>query len=280
MIEVLKTGSHACIVDGGRSGYRRFGIPESGPMDTQSFMCAQSSLGNSLNKAALELYESGHQFHFLISTKIIVTGALSDIKVNERTYSHHTIINIENGDILTIGKMNVGCRNYLAVQGGIASDTIFGSQSPLPGIIKGYISRGDFLNVTKIPFSLVTARSISISIKKTATIRCLKGPEYHMLSIEQTEWLLNSTFIIDLQSNRIGFRLQGGQCPGDSLPSIITSATISGTVQLPPNGLPIILARDGQTTGGYPRILIIEDADMNQLAQSRPGNSFNFKLVS
>lgn len=278
MIEVVRAGSHICVVDQGRQGYGRYGIPVSGAMDMQSYLCGQAMVGSSTPHLAIEMYRAGHQIRFSEDCTIALTGSEAAIEINDRLVETNQLYSILSEDILSIGKMSRGCRLYLSIAAEIQSTRYLGSAAAIPGITNHLLRTGDVLRFNKRTFNTTTARIKPLKIDLSANIECSRGPEYRVLSSEQQYWLDTTNFIISDQSNRMGIRTTGDVCPTPILSSILTSPTTCGTVQLPPDGLPIMLMRDAQTTGGYPRVLILSEPSINQLAQRRPGDTIRFLI--
>lgn len=279
MIEIVRSGSQLCLVDQGRQGYRKYGIPEAGPMDSHSYLCANSIIGNPSTAPCLELYESGHQFRFLSNTTIALSGASGDFHLDNQLISINQPVHVRAGSLLKIGKLSLGCRAYLAVAGGFDVKSILGSVMSLPGSEHALLSNGSRIEIKQPYHTLTKSRLKPIVINIEASIFCQPGPEYIMLDTAQRQWLLATDFHISHHSNRMGLRLNTAETSNFHNHTINTSAVTSGTVQLPPNGLPLILMRDAQTTGGYPRVLIISEPSMNQLAQRRTGSVVRFHLA-
>ena len=116
-----------------------------------------------------------------------------------------------------------------------------------------------------------------IQFYETTEIDVFKGPEFHLLSKNQQEFLINSQFTISKDNNRMAYQLS--EILENNLESIITSLVLPGTVQLTPSGKLIILMRDCQTTGGYPRVLQLKESAISVLAQKLTGNPINFRLI-
>lgn len=279
MIEIVRSGSHICIVDIGRRGYQKYGVPVSGAMDLISLARANSLLGNNMNCATLELYLPGHQLQFHCNTFIALSGATADLKLNEKKIYNGQVIKVNEGDILSVGAMQQGCRIYIAVAQGIDSTILLDSRSPLSGYTNNKINKGDKINIGATPNTLKKhAVSKANLINKAKKIRCTIGPEWRKLPKQKQEAILSNTYLINQQSDRMGYRLNGPSL--DITPfQILSSPVMTGTVQLLPNGLPLILMRDCQTTGGYPRILQVNAFDLNQLAQRQPQDKVQFTLT-
>ena len=277
MIKVLKPGFYTSVQDFGREGYQHFGVPYSGVMDRQSAAFANSLVGNLINDAVLELTMTGGVFLFKQETLIAICGANMSAKLNGIKVPLNKRLHIKPLDVLTFGKLINGFRCYIAVFGGFKTKTIMGSKSFYTGITpQSFLKKDDVLkidtlkkiyhknNTTIIPnFSFITNN-----------LEVFKGPEYSSLSASQKTLLFNTPLTISNHSSRMGYQLKG--FVSNHLPSIITSMVRPGTVQLTPSGMLIVLMRDCQTTGGYPRVLQLSTTAINILSQKYMGQEVYF----
>jgi len=167
---------------------------------------------------------------------------------------------------------------YMAVIGGIQSDEVLGSRCFYPGITQTRLQKGDLLETKPIETEFTEYRSklrLDQSHFKSVDLHCYPGPEYERLSAKQKEQLKQS-FTISEDNNRVGYRMQ--ETLVNDLQPILTSAVLPGTVQLTPSGKLIVLMRDCQVTGGYPRVLQLSDKAVAQLAQKVAGEKVRLKL--
>ncbi|WP_228454916.1 biotin-dependent carboxyltransferase family protein [Polaribacter haliotis] len=257
MIRVLKAGFYTSIQDRGRVGFAQNGVPVSGVMDSYPADVANSILNNSLEDALLEITFGGCRLEFLIETIICVSGGDFSATINNKPIQLNSRIKINKKDVLSFGKINFGARCYLAVKDGFLTKKVLGSRSFYQNITNQIIiKKGDVLPITTFKGCLETSNS-AIKIKEThfksEEIYCYKGPEFELLKDHQKEQLLENTFTISNDNNRMGIRLN--ELIKNDIPSILTSAVLPGTVQLTPSGKLIVLMRDCQVTGGYPRVL-------------------------
>ncbi len=279
MIEVIRKGGEIRIVDMGRYGYREYGVPISGAMDLRSAARANSLLHNPVSFAVLELTSPGHELNFMHDTTIGITGAEGNIRVNSNKIYTDNVYQISGHSRLTIGTLSKGYRLYIAVQGGIKSSTILGSQSPIPGLLNRSLRKGDRVELSRSDlYPSISSSITALHIETKRKLGCYPGPEWFHLDRHNQSALLDNAYYIDNKSNRMGYRLNGIPIISDIV-EIFSSSVMPGTVQLLPNGLPLILMRDCQTTGGYPRILQVCEEDINQLAQRRVGNQVQFSLL-
>ncbi len=280
MIEVLKPGLYTSIHDRGRVGYRNSGVPCSGCMDEISANLANALLNNPLNCAVMEITMKGPVLKFLCKTQIVITGAQMNACLNSIPFKNNSVISIQKNDIVSFGKLTKGYRCYLAVSGGILTQKVLNSRSFFKNITpSSTLHKNDILKIKPQPkivnfLGNIKDNNILLSSKKLEVYR---GPEFHFLSNEKIVELLTTTFSISNDNNRMGYRLNEEVFAHNH--SIITSPVLPGTVQLIPSGKLIVLMKDAQTTGGYPRIFQLSDDAISVLAQKKAGDKIHFKLI-
>lgn len=280
MLKVLKSGFYTSVQDIGRFGYRNKGVPISGAMDSRALGKANSLLENPVNAAVLEITMTGPTFQFVDETFISLAGASLSATLNNEPIANYQVYKVEKGDILSYGKLEYGFRSYLAVKGGFKVKNILGSSSQYhPITSKKCIADGD-----QLPFDAtvhfepkITALKID-SYFKDHQLVVTKAPEFDMLTDTQLEQLFSKDFSIAKENNRMAYQLN--EVLDVHKFGMLTSATMPGTVQLTPAGKLIVLMKDGQTTGGYPRILQLSNNAICVLAQKKSGDKVNFKLSS
>lgn len=279
MIKVLNPGIYTSVQDFGRIGYQKYGVPVSGVMDRQSASFANAILGNSKTLPVLEITMQGPKLLFEDATQICIVGADMSPKLNGVEVENNKAYIVASGDILSFGKLKKGFRAYLAVLGGVKAERVMNSYSMYNGITSVFkLSKND---------SLTTITKVAIKEKHHAVIKVnpdylndvmevFKGPEFDRLSNEQKSLLINQKFTISKDNNRMAYQLN--EPLKNHLKPIITSLVLPGTVQLTPSGKLIILMRDCQTTGGYPRVLQLKESSINLLSQKFTGATINFLL--
>tara|TARA_R110000868_G_scaffold327789_4_gene588696 strand:+ start:164 stop:1018 length:855 start_codon:yes stop_codon:yes gene_type:complete len=282
MVKVLKPGFYSTIQDLGRFGFQEFGVPYSGVMDIKATAMANALLGNDENDAVLEMTMTGATLQFEIHTCIALSGADLSAKLNEKPIQLNKMILVKPNDILSFGKLNHGFRCYLAVFGGFRTETVMKSRSMNQNITKQImLQKNDEL---KISNSITSNLKHHASIKFEASyielsdIKVFKGPEFEFLTKSQQNELFSKSFTISKDNNRMAYQLE--EAFQNDLKPIITSAVLPGTVQLTPSGKLIVLMRDCQTTGGYPRVLQLKESSIDVLGQKFTGKTINFKLNS
>ena len=278
MIEVLKSGFYTTVQDLGRFGYRDKGVPVSGVMDEYSARKANNMLSNNENAALLEMTMLGVSLLFTKATYVAVAGATVKVLLNDELISTNQPIKIKEGDILEFGRLENGLRSYLAIKGGFQVDEVLGSASSYSVITKiNKFKKGiklDYKEASELDFkSIDYTQNNTIGISE---IEVYKGPEFSILSDSQLSKLFGQNFSVSKDHNRMAYQLS--ELIEGANTTIITSATLPGTVQLTPKGKLIVLMKDGQTTGGYARILQLSNKAIGILSQKQTGDSLCFKL--
>lgn len=279
MLKLLKSGYFTSVQDGGRFGYLNKGVPVSGFMDSVSATKVNLLLENEPNAALMEITMTGPTIEFEEQTYICVGGAQLSITLNNNPIDHFKVYKIEKGDILSYGKLEKGFRSYLSVKNGFKTTLVLGSRSQY----KPLTPSNHLSDKSEVAYDAMATFSPKISelrvdsFLEESVLEVSKGPEYQLLEDRQLEHLFFKEFKVAKENNRMAYQL-GDRIEGHKI-SMLTSATLPGTVQLTPSGKLIILMKDGQTTGGYPRILQLTDKAISILAQKKLGDSISFKLL-
>ncbi len=280
MITVLNPGFYSTIQDTGRIGFQEYGVPYSGVMDKRASDLVNALLGNDKNEAVLEMTMTGAKLKFEKATYIAISGADMSPKLNDNPIQLNKIITVKPNDILSFGKLDIGFRCYLGVLGGFKTETVMHSRSMYKNITKQFmLQRNDKLSLSEILVSNIKQHAsirFDSSYLISNNIEVFKGLEFDLLSENQKTQLLTKAFTISKDNNRMAYHLE--ETLQNNLKPIITSAVLPGTVQLTPSGKLIILMRDCQTTGGYPRVLQLKESSIDVLAQKFTGNSLSFSL--
>ncbi len=281
MIKVLKSGLFSTIQDKGRFGYGAFGVPKSGAMDFYSAELANTLLGNTINDAVLEITMIGPQLKFDVECLLVITGADMSPSINRKTIQNNKVYRIKKCDTLGFDKLKSGLRAYVAVKGGFKSDMVLGSQSYYqPLTLANKLNNGDtlYLNQSENTFDTYeTFSKLKVVDYSSPNIHVFKGPEFERLSCNQKSELTSLESQVTNLYNRMAYQLS--PLFDNDLESILTGPVLPGTVQLTPSGKLIILMRDCQTTGGYPRVLQLTESAINLLSQKKEKDKIVFKLV-
>ena len=277
-LRVVYAGMFTTVQDLGRVGQRSAGVPLSGAMDTMAARVANLIVGNAENAAVLELTLLGPEIEFLVDGWIALGGA------EFAGCEAWRPVAVRAGERIKFGAATKGCRGYLAVAGGIAVAEVLGSRSTyvragLGGWQGRALRAGDVLPVGS-SLREVTGHwwidpKILPSISVAPTVRVVLSAQ----AKEFSEAWLESEFIVTPQSDRMGLRLEGPALVRKSGVELLSSAVTPGTVQVPPDGQPIVLMADAQTIGGYPQLAQVIGVDLPLLAQLRPGDRVRFRVV-
>jgi len=293
MIEVIRCGAMTSVQDLGRFGLRHIGVSQAGVMDPIATQQANLLLGNEPNAAVIELLVGPLQLAFHQDCSIVVTGVdfAASISTGKAAAQLKPLLPgqpaaIKTGMQLTLQRPSIpGTRAYLAVSGGIDVPVALGSRSTdLQAGFGGFYGRvlqvGDVLAVGRF---FNPPQRIPFGIRPFApshVLRALPGPDYEAFSEEAHQRFWMQPWGISHQSNRMGLRLNGQALALKAPLSLLSAGVLPGDVQVPADGLPIVLANDAQTIGGYPRIANVIQADLWQLAHLPPLTSVYFQPVT
>ena len=278
MLRVKDKGFFTTIQDTGRFGYRDKGVPVSGAMDKYAAYVANSLLENEESAAVMEIVMKGPVLEFEAPTYIALSGAEMSAKLNDDSIQNYKVLKVNKGDQLSFGKLLSGFRTYLAVKEGFQTEIVLGSRSFYKPItimnrIKEHMGIS-YLSCTEYEPKITDIKPESYHSEKILTVT--RGPEYDSLTDAQLETLFFKNFTVAKENNRMAYQLE--EPLREHHMSMLTSATLPGTVQLTPGGKLIVLMRDGQTTGGYPRILQLSSRAITILSQKKFGDKISFVL--
>jgi 5-oxoprolinase (ATP-hydrolysing) subunit C len=275
-------GPASSVQDGGRHGAQRYGLTPSGAMDPLALTAANSLVGNAIFAAAIEIGPFGAAFTARDgAVRIALAGAPRNADIAGRAMAWETSITLLDGEVLTLGFARDGLFSYLAIEGGIPGEPMFGSLavnaraglgSPYPRPLQA----GDELQVTAA--SDATEHRIELPAEAKGPIRVVMGPQDDEFG-DATKLFLDSEWKISATSDRMGYRLEGPEIRDLHGHNIVSDGTVNGSIQVPGNGQPIVLMPDRGTTGGYPKIATVITADLGRFAQIQAGRGFRFKAV-
>jgi len=278
-VTILKPGVCTTIQDLGRFGFRDKGVPCAGPMDVNSFLLANRLLGNEDDCAVLEWGLLPPVLKFSIPTSVSVTGCDVEVFLNDQKLGFQKVIQVGRGDILRFNKCKNCVYGYVGVVNGFLTQSVLGSRSSFNGIStevrvqKNHILPydGDHRNVyNKVQFTHTNVACMD------QFIEVYKGPEFDRLSKENQNKIFDKNFVVSDLINRMAIQLQTRL--ENSLSPIVSGPVLPGTVQLTLSGLLMVLMKDCQTMGGYPRILQLTEEAMDKIAQIPPREEIRFML--
>ncbi|MCK1638263.1 biotin-dependent carboxyltransferase [Bradyrhizobium sp. 157] len=282
---IASIGPASSVQDGGRPGAQRYGLVPSGAMDRLALAAANTLVGNEAFMAAVEVGPFGAKFTARGgAVRVALTGAPRNADIAGRTMTPDTSATLADGEMLTLGFARGGAFSYLAIEGGIAGEPMFGSLavnaraglgSPYPRPLQA----GDELPA-KAAVGAAAERRIELPAASDAPIRVVWGPQDGEFAEETKKLFVDSEWKISATSDRMGYRLEGPVLKHLYGHNIVSDGTVNGSVQVPGNGQPIVLMPDRGTSGGYPKIATVISADLGRLAQIPAGRAFRFRAVS
>jgi antagonist of KipI len=278
-IKILRPGVYCAIQDLGRFGFRHLGVPCSGASDRQSLMYVNFLLGNPSHSAVLEIFGQSTEIEIIHAVIIAISGAKAIISVDGVVTNIDKPIHLNVGQKLKVEKLILGNVLYLGIAGGFVADAVMGSLSTIVGSHLKPLTKNDILSAKNQNAQTITnhGQLKPIKIDTDRPIEVTVGPEFEQLDTYSQQLIFSASFTITKDSNKMGYRLMGENLVRNNSTDLLTSAVAPGVVQLLPDGQLIILMRDCQTTGGYPRVLVVDAGDINQLAQRSPGQMICFR---
>jgi biotin-dependent carboxylase-like uncharacterized protein len=283
VIEILRAGPLATIQDLGRPGLAALGVGASGAADRGSLKLANRLVGNDEGAAALELTFGGLEARFGELTTIALTGAPCPVTVTAAPVARgmYAPVTIGPGQRLTVGPPRRGLRTYLAVRGGIAVPEVLGSRSTdlLSGIGPAPLKPGDRLAVgTQTSGYPSAGEAPAPCYGPDPVLDLLPGPRDDWFIPDALATLCGTPYLVTTQSNRVGIRLSGPSLVRAIAGELPSEGVVTGSVQVPSGGQPILFLADHPVTGGYPVIAVVASAGIDRAAQLRPGDRVRFRL--
>jgi antagonist of KipI len=285
-MRIIRAGQLTTVQDLGRCGHRAEGVPQSGAADAFALRVANALVGNPESAAGLEFTFAGPEVEFSEPVVVALGGATCD------GMEPWTLRAFAAGERLALGGCTRGCRGYLAIAGGVEVPLVLGSRSTyLRGSFGGHEGRalrdGDVLRIAVGAGDILKADAAALRTRwridprilptytSEVTLRVIAGAQAEEFGLGWIE----SVFEVSTQSDRMGLRLKGASLTRASGEELLSSAVAPGTIQVPPDGNPVVLLADGQTIGGYPQIGHVITVDLPLVAQLRPGDTVRFSLV-
>lgn len=283
-LEVVRTGALTTVQDHGRPGHAATGVGRSGAADLESHDAANRLVGNRPDAATLEVTVGGLAVRVVGSLSIAVTGARAPITVDSRPVADYSMLHLETGNVLEIGYPTTGIRTYLAVRGGIDVPPTLGSRSTdtLSGLGPDPLVQGQQVLVGNDLADWPTEDLIPPPSppEDPVTLRVKLGPRDDWFTEASVHALLEEEWSVTNDTNRIGARLVGpGPLHRSTRGELPSEGMVTGALQVPPDGGPILFLSDHPPTGGYPVIAVVCAADLPLAGQLRPGNRIRFTTL-
>ncbi len=290
-LEVVSPGALAALQDLGRSGWRRIGVPRAGALDAQGLRIANRLVGQAEAAAAIEFFAAGPTLKAL--DQPVQLGLAGDFPVTltrangeRRQLESWRSVTLQPGDTLRAGQPRSARVGYVAVAG-LEVTPVLGSASTyaraaLGGHAGRALAAGD-----RLVAAAAAARPVERMLRRApavpaAPIRVVPGPQADYFGDAALAAFFGAAYRVSAEADRMGMRLQGAVLAHrpDKGAEIASDATVPGSIQVPGNGLPIVLLADGQTVGGYPKIGTVASADLGRLATAPVGAELRFEAVS
>ena len=287
LLHAIAPSPFSTVQDFGRVGWRRFGVTGAGAMDIESHAVANALVGNVVEAATIEFAHGGGEWAISgAPARIAVAGGSFTASIDGRAVPHGSSAVLRPGERLQIGGARDAVWGYLAVSGGIRVERELGSRATyvragIGGLDGRKLEVGDTLPLQP-PTVAGPERRLdhAPSGDPAAPIRVVLGPQDDYFTTESIAVFLGSHYQVTWQADRMGYRLEGPPLEHSRGFNIASDAILPGSIQVPGNGRPIVLLRDAQTTGGYPKVATIISADLGRFAQLRPLSRMRFAAVT
>ncbi|HEY2269918.1 MAG TPA: biotin-dependent carboxyltransferase family protein [Streptosporangiaceae bacterium] len=281
-VEVVKAGPLTTVQDRGRIGLAHLAVPRSGALDAPAWRLANRLVGNPPNAAALETTVSGPALRPRDACHIAVTGAWCPVLVDGRPGPWGVPFWVRPGQTVEIGAATRGLRSYIAISGGLAVDQILDSRSTdlLSGLGPAPLRDGDLLPLDP-PEGPPAAIDYAPYPPPPAELllRVLLGPRHDWFTDEALDTLARATYTVAPASNRIALRLDGPPLRRQHTAELPSEPIVTGAVEVPSDGRPLIFLNDHPTTAGYPVIAIVVPDELASCAQARPGTAVRLRVL-
>ncbi len=290
-LRVIEPGILTTVQDLGRPGYQKFGIPVSGALDPMALRLANALVGNPPGAAALEVTGGGVTLEALAECVVALAGADPPVFRDDRAVPGFCALRLMPGQRVRLGAPRVGLRTSLAIHGGFDVPPVLGSRSTclrlgFGGLAGRALKAGDVLTAgaATVDLSSLRGRHLPPSARPLSgspwIVRAVPGPQDDAFAREVLDTFFGSPYEVTSHTDRMGMRLTGAPLAHRGSADILSDAISLGAIQVPGEGLPILLLADRQTTGGYPKIATAIGPDVATLAQARPGDAVRFVRVT
>ena len=289
--KVLNPGVMSLLQDSGRFGQHNIGLTVGGPMDPFAFQWANRLCQNDDNATLIETTIGGLQLEAMLDTQVAVTGAVTQVMVNNQEQPMWQTFNIKAGDKIKLGFASQGARVYLAVAGGFDVAPQFTSTATVVregiGGLTGAESSGkglakmDTLAAHKVPEvnRLVMPRLAIPNYGLDCVLHTVLGYQEASFSRVDKAAFFSSEYTVSERADRMGYRMLGAQIRS-STTTMLSEGICHGAIQVPADGQPIVLLNDRQTIGGYPKLGSVMARDTAKLAQLTQGKKLRFEPVT
>jgi antagonist of KipI len=286
-LEILRAGPLSTVQDLGRPGWGWIGVPAGGAADPLALRLGNRLLGNADGAAGLEMTLAGARITFSSDHWVALTGSRFAAALEDAPVPYAAAFQVRAGQTLDVGRTIEGARAVLVVRGGLTVAPVLGSGSTFiaggfGGIEGRPLRRGDRLTTSAIeadPRPRAGLRKPLPAYQPEVVVRVILGPQLDAFPEAASETFLSATYRVSAQSDRAGLRLEGPRITHRGSADLLPEGIAPGAIQVPADGLPIVLGCDHPTTGGYAKIATVITADLWRLGQAKPGDSLRFVAV-
>ena len=269
------------LQDQGRIGFANIAVPTSGAFDQSAHHLGNRLVGNFPGACSIESLRGNFKFSTDTDLVIAVTGAGASVQINGREHEMSRAIYVAANSTVAVKPGSVGLRTYIAIRGNISGDSVMGSNSydELSQIGTPPIQAGDQFSISNQVAGSISGDyfpNFAVSGQAEIELEAMPAPRWSGFSNGQT--LFDTEYQVTESSNRVGMRLSGPELIWNSKERLASEGVVTGAIQIPVDGMPLIFGPDHPTTGGYPVIAVVSRNSLNLLAQSAPGTKVRFRL--
>ncbi|MEJ1390070.1 MAG: biotin-dependent carboxyltransferase family protein [Candidatus Sedimenticola sp. (ex Thyasira tokunagai)] len=284
-LRIVNPGVMSMVVDIGRGGFQHIGVTVGGPMDEHAYLWANRLLGNHFSSSQIEITWGLFECEIEKPTTLAIAGADLQAEINSTPVEPWSTYAVKAGDRLLFNMPKRGLRAYLAVKGGFSLKRVLGSSTAVSrdglGGLKedgSKLAHGDLLPFT--PDYDFISHSVEENLipdyDQPLELGVTPGYQKDHFSTVELAHFFSAEYEITQNIDRMGYRLSGPSIQCD-LDGIVSEGISYGAIQIPKDGQPIILLRDRQTIGGYPKVGCVNTLDAARLSQRGPGTVVKFK---
>ena len=294
-LRVVTAGPHATIQDKGRPGQQWLGIPEGGALDRDALALGNALVGNDPSAAVIEVCLGNFSAELMGPARVALTGTDAGVLTVQDTTGRsmeippNRSVDLDAGRVIRLGVIPDSNTATLALSGGIEAPLLYGSRSTSPSAGIGGINGAPLVDGAVLELGppghgdtpeLMVAAAMPDAVANGNAVRCVLGPQEDRFTDAALEAFFSETYSVSPVLDRMGIRLDGQVLEHRAGADIPSDGIVTGTVQVPGNGLPIVLLADHQSTGGYTKIATVVTADIPKLARLRPGETLRFSALS
>ena len=269
------------LQDQGRIGFANIAVPTSGAFDQSAHHLGNRLVGNFPGACSIESLRGNFKFSTDTDLVLSVTGAAASVQINGREHEMSRAVYVAANSTVAVKPGSVGLRTYIAIRGSISGDSVMGSNSydELSQIGTPPIQAGDQFSISNQVAGSISGDyfpNFNVSGQAEIELEAMPAPRWSGFSNGLT--LFDTEYQVTESSNRVGMRLSGPELIWNSKERLASEGVVTGAIQIPVDGMPLIFGPDHPTTGGYPVIAVVSRNSLNLLAQSAPGTKVRFRL--